>query len=268
MGQREQPQPGSAAATPSGPSPEPVDRSAVRSDSPTGGGTPDRRASPGTAWLRALLMVAVLWVVLGVACFGFGAQLVANRYGHSLRGAFILDLVFLGGILIVIAVVLTWQRAHGETIRGLGWRAPTRRTAIVIGVIYGLLWTASSYARGGNPFTLTWERPVMALIGLVLAFGEELAVRGFYLEQLRRGGVPTWVQVVASGIFMGIYHRIVGEHLSPTYMIGSAVLFGLVSVIFVIGRRSLTLGYVAHALTHLLGDPTLTQGILYGVLSL
>jgi len=158
------------------------------------------RALPaGRAWRNALGIVAVLWVVLGVGCFGLGAQLVADRYGHSLDGAFALDLVFLAGVLVVIAAAVGWQRAHGETLRDLGWRAPPRPVAVVVAVVFGLVWTASSYARGGDVLALFWQRPVMAVIGVVLAFGEELAVRGFFLEQLRRGGVPTWLQVVASG---------------------------------------------------------------------
>ena len=224
--------------------------------------------SPRTAWLRVLLISLVLWLVLGVGCFGFGAQIVAQRLGHDVPAAFVLDLVFLAGALVIIAVVVGWQRAHGETIRDLGWGAPTRKSAIVIGVAYGLLWTASSYARGGNPLAWTWQRPVMALIGLVLAFGEEIAVRGFLMEQLRRGGVATWVQVVTSGLVMGVYHGIIGGSYSIPYAVASTVLFGLVSVIYVFGRRSLTPGYIAHATTHVLGDPTLIQGILYGVLAL
>lgn len=223
--------------------------------------------SAATAWRNALGVALGLWVVLGVGCFGVGSQLVADRYGHSLQGAFILDLVFLAGVLVVIAGVVGWQRAHGETIRDLGWLAPTRRIAVVVAVAYGLAWTASSYAQGGDPFAWSWQRPVMALIGLVLAFGEELAVRGLFLEQLRRGRVPTWVQVVASGLVMGVYHGVLGGHFVVSYAIASTVLFGLVSMIFVFGRRSLTPGLVAHAMTHLLGDPVLIQGILFGVLA-
>lgn len=203
--------------------------------------------------------------MLGVVCFGFGAQLVGDRFGHSLIGAFVLDLIFAGGVLIIIGTIVVWQRAHGETIRDLGWRAPTRSVAIVIGVLYGAVWTVSSYLRGGDPLAWSWERPAMALIGLLLAFGEELAVRGFLMEQLRRGRVPTWVQVLVSAVIMGVYHGVLGAHYSISYGIASAVLFGVVSVIFVIGRRSLTPGYIAHAMTHLFGDPVLIQGILYGV---
>ena len=219
------------------------------------------------AWRNALIVSAVLWVVLGVGCFGFGAQLVADHYGHTLDGAFVLDLVFLAGVLVVIGFVVGWQRAHGETIRDLGWRLPTTRVAIAVAIVFGLLWTATAYARGGDPFALTWQRPVMALIGVVLAFGEELAVRGFFMEQLRRGGVPTWVQVVSSGLVMGAYHGLLGWHYSVPYAISSTVLFSLLSLIFVLGRRSLTPGLVAHSMTHVLGDPALTRGILYGVLA-
>lgn len=47
----------------------------------------------------------------------------------------------------------------------------------------------------------------------------------------------------------------------------AAILFGLVSVISLVGRRSLMPGLIARALSHLLGDPTLTEGILRGVLA-
>ena len=222
--------------------------------------------SPTRAWLHALGVTLLLWLVLGAACFGFGAQSVSHAFGTSLDGAFVLDLVFLAGVLVVIAAVVGWQRGHGESLRELGWRRPTRPVVIVVALAYGVVWTVSSYARGGDPLALSWQRPVMAVIGVVLAFGEELAVRGFLMEQLRRGGVPTWLQVVVSAVVMGTYHGVLGASYSVPYAIASAVLFGLVSLLFVWGRRSLTPGLVAHATTHVLGDPTLTRGILYGVL--
>ena len=226
-----------------------------------------RTLPPAHAWRNAIGVSVLLWVVLGVGCFGIGAQTVADHYGSSVGGAFVLDLIFLAGVLIVIAAVLGWQRAHGETLRELGWRRPTTGTALAVGIVFGLAWTASGYARGGDPLAFTWQRPVMAVIGVALAFGEEVAVRGFFLEQLRRGGVRTWVQVVASGLMMGVYHGVIGLSFSPLYAVSSAVLFAVVSLIFVLGRRSLTPGLVAHSTTHVLGDPTLMQGILRGVLA-
>lgn len=182
-----------------------------------------------TAWNRVVLVTALLWVVLGIGCFGFGAQLIADRYGRTVEAAFRLDLVFLVGLGLIITAVVGWQRHHGETILDLGWAAPTPRRAVAIGVIYGLLWTALSYARGGNPLAWTWQRPVMVVIGLVLVFGEELA-RGFMMEQLRRGGIASWSQVVVSGLILGSYHGVLGHSFNVVYALTSAVLFGLLSV--------------------------------------
>lgn len=66
---------------------------------------------------------------------------------------------------------------------------------------------------------------------------------------------------------MGVYPGVLGAHFSVDYAISSAALFAMVSVIFVVGRRSLTPGLVADATTHVFGDPILMQGILHGALA-
>ncbi len=224
--------------------------------------------SVSTAWRNALGIIVLLWLVLGLANFGFLAQFLATHFRHQLLlASFLLDLGFAVGALVIVLAIVFWQRSHGETLADLGWRRPTTKKAMVIAVIFGLFWVASSYARGGSFLTLSWERPLMMLIGLFLAFGEELAIRGFFMENLRRGGIPTWVQVVSSAVLMGGYHGIIGLHYSVLYGISSAFLFGILSVIFVLGKRSLTPGYTAHAMVHFLGDPILTMGILHGVLA-
>ena len=63
----------------------------------------------------------------------------------------------------------------------------------------------------------------------------------------------------------GRLHGVVGHHVWPSYMISSFVLFGLLSALYMYGRRSLTPPLIAHAMTHFLGDPALMRGILYGV---
>jgi hypothetical protein len=226
------------------------------------------RVSAFTAWRNALGIVVLLWLVVGLANLGFLAHFLATTLRHRLLlAALLLDIGFAVAIGLVVAAIVLWQHAHGESLSALGWRRPTTPLAMALAVPFGALWVWLSYARGGNPLAITWERPLMLLLGLFLAFGEELAMRGFLMENLRRGGVPTWLQVFASGVSTGSYHGIVGLSYSPAYAVVSAALFSVVAVLFAIGRRSLTPGYTAHAMTHVFGEPTLTLGILYGVLS-
>ena len=142
---------------------------------------------------------------------------------------------------------------------------PTHGAAVAVAVVYGLAWVAMSYARGGDPLAWSWQRPIMMGVGVILAFGEEIAVRGLILDRLERCGTGRLVQIVTTGAVVGVYHGVVGHHVWPSYMISSFVLFGLLSALYMYGRRSLTPPLIAHAMTHFLGDPALMRGILYGV---
>lgn len=221
----------------------------------------------GRPILAAIGITLVLWGVIGGVGFAVGGQVIADHFGSSLVGTFLLDLIFLVCAVAIIALIVWWQRSHGETLGDLGWRRPTRTTTVAVAVIYGGLWVTTAYARGSNPFALTWERPAMILIGPVLAFAEELAVRGFFLEQLRRARVASWAQVLLSGGIMGVYHGILGFHFSVQYAISSAFIFGVLTLLFLWGKRSLTPSLTAHTMAHVLGDPALTQGILIGILA-
>jgi membrane protease YdiL (CAAX protease family) len=229
--------------------------------------------SPFIAWRNALGIVILLWLLLGLLNFGIITNYLASIMPNNLLlASFYLDISFGIAAVVIVALIVLWQRGHGETLRDLGWRRPTTVTAIIIGIIYGALWVVLSYSREPHPIqsflALSWERPIMMLIGLFLAFTEELAMRGFFMEQLRRGKIPTWLQVLSCAIFMGGYHGIIGLHYSLLYGISSMVLFGIVAIIFVIGKRSLTPGTIAHAMTHFFGDPVLIMGILHGAIML
>lgn len=217
------------------------------------------------AWREVALTAGVLWLVLGGACFFLGAQSIYDRWGTSLNAAFVLDIVFLIGCLAVIVFVLWRQHRLGEGIAELGWGRPVRTPVIVIAVVYGLAWTAMSYMRGGDPLAFPWQRPIMMSVGLVLAFAEEIAVRGLILDRLARCGTSRLIQIVVTAGIMALYHGVVGHSVWPSYMVASFFLFGILSAIYVYGGRSLTPVFIAHAMTHFLGDPVLMQGILYGV---
>ncbi len=231
-----------------------------------------RSLPPLIAWRNALGITVVLWLLVGVANFGVVTNYLAVTMPKQvLLASFYLDISFAIAVVIIVGLIVLWQHQHGETLADLGWRRPTTVTAIIIGIIFGALWVTVSYLRpepGVGLFTWSWERPIMMVIGVFLAFGEELAMRGFFMEQLRRGGVPTWVQVIACAIVMGSYHGLIGFHYSLEYAISSFVLFGIVAIIFVIGKRSLTPGLISHAMAHFFGDPLLTMGILYGAIHL
>ena len=212
------------------------------------------------AWREVALTAGVLWLVLGGA-----AQSIYDRWGTSLNAAFVLDIVFLIGCLAVIVFVLWRQHRQGEGIAELGWGRPVRTPVIVIAVVYGLAWTAMSYMRGGDPLAFPWQRPIMMAVGLVLAFAEEIAVRGLILDRLARCGTSRLIQIVVTAGIMALYHGVVGHSVWPSYMVASFFLFGILSAIYVYGGRSLTPVFIAHVMTHFLGDPVLIQGILYGV---
>jgi Type II CAAX prenyl endopeptidase Rce1-like len=229
--------------------------------------------SPVIAWRNALGIVLLLWLLLGLLNFGFVTNYLASTMPHNLLlASFYLDISFGITMVVIVGLIVLWQRRHGESLADLGWRRPTTAVAVICAIVFGALWVISTYLREPHPvqsfLALSWERPIMMLIGLCLAFGEELAMRGFFMEQLRRGGIPTWLQVVSCAAFMGGYHGIVGLHYSLLYGLSSMVLFGIVAIIFVIGRRSLTPGTIAHAMSHFFGDPVLTMGILHGALLL
>ncbi len=183
---------------------------------------------------------------------------------NLLLASLYLDLGFLVSTSIVIGLVFWWQRAHGETLADLGWRRPTTRTAMIIAILYGALWTASFYLGTGVSGFLAfpWERFIMAPLGIVLATSEELLFRGFLMEQLRRASVASWIQVIVSAVTIASYHGLIGFRYNLLDAIASVILFGILALIHILGKRSLTPNITAHAMSHFFGDPTAILAIL------
>ena len=227
-----------------------------------------RTLPPLVAWRNVVGATALGWLVIALPNFGFLTHYLARTMGDDkLLASFYLDLGFFVSTAIVIALVWRWQRAHGETLADLGWRKPTPLPVLVVAVIYGALWTSTAYIQPGSLsfLALPWERFIMAPLGIVLATGEELLFRGFLMEQLRRAGVPTWIQILTSAVAIASYHGLIGFSYSIPVVIFSVLIFGIVAIIHVAGKRSMTPNVVAHAMTHVFGDPSLTMGILIAV---
>lgn len=226
-----------------------------------------RTLSPRIAWRNVLGATIVGWLIIALPNFGFLTNYLARTMKHDLvLAAFYLDLGFVVSTIIVIGLVYWWQHAHGETLADIGWRRPTRIWVLIIAVIYGALWTVSFYVTPGHLSFLAfpWERFIMAPLGIILATSEELLFRGFLMEQLRRAAVPTWLQILTSAVTIGSYHGLVGFGYHLQYAIAGIVLFGILAILHVAGKRSMTPNTVAHAMAHFFGDPSAIMGILIG----
>src|SRR5450631_70318 len=93
---------------------------------------------PFIAWRNALGIVILLWLLLGLLNFGVITNYLASSMSNNLLlASFYLDIAFGITAVIIVALIVLWQRTHGETLRDLGWRRPTTVTAIIIGIIYG-----------------------------------------------------------------------------------------------------------------------------------
>ncbi len=217
------------------------------------------------AWRNVLLATIAAWVILAIPNFAFLTHYLAETMGGDLLLASLyLDIGFVVSSLILIALVVWWQRRHGEVLADLGVKRPTPKKVMVISIIFGAVWASSFYFTPGhlNFLDFPWERFIMAPLGIILAFAEELLFRGFIMEQLRRAGVSTWKQVIVSAVTIASYHGLVGFHYYPVYAISSFVLFGVLALLHVWGRRSMLPNTTAHSMSHIFGDPSAIMGIL------
>ena len=225
---------------------------------------------PMTAWRNALGVTGLGVLFVGVGGFIVLARAIHGALGVTKIGAAWLELGFACLLLLIVSLIWLWQRAHGGTLADLGLGRATTARATVAGLVIAVVWLALSYTgfvgllpnedyAGFDPMRL-----LVAPLGVVIGVCEETMMRGFFMTQLQRAGVSTWLQVVASGACSAIYHA-----LQSTSLIGFAsnfvfsfILFSALAVVYVIGRRSLTPGAVSHSLIHVLGDPYLDEVIL------
>jgi membrane protease YdiL (CAAX protease family) len=101
----------------------------------------------------------------------------------------------------------------------------------------------------------SWIRLALAPLGIFLAAAEETMMRGFFMTQLHRARVATWLQILASGACSAAYHGF----QNPTLIgfVPSFVLFSLHAGLYVLGKRSLTPVILTHSMYHVFGEPYL-----------
>src|SRR5262245_24842628 len=212
------------------------------------------------AWRNALAITALGCVLLGLGCFVMLGRYLPERMDLFQAAAW-LQVGFAVALAVILAVIVGWQRARGSSVAELGWRKPTTPLALALGVLLGVafLWVSYFGARrllpGVDVTEFNWVRLALAPVGIFMAVAEEAMMRGFFMTELQRARVSTWLQVVSSGACSAVYHAL--QNPTPMGFIPSFVLFSMHAGLYVLGKRSLTPSVAAHSIYNVFGEPYL-----------
>ena len=219
--------------------------------------------SSSSHWVR----VIGIWL-LTCLLFGLGGFVLAGNYfkhwGDHFWAAVYWEVVFVASLMPILALIHWIQRRRGEGLAELGWLKPTRKLAIAL-----TLWLLVSYLIGmsmGVHYVLKdsllrfhWVRIALLPCGLLIGIAEEVIMRGFFMNELQRARVATWLQVFLSALCSATFH----SFTTPVAFISSFFMFGFLALVFVVGRRSLTAPILFHSLAHMLCDPFPLQMALH-----
>lgn len=217
------------------------------------------------AWRNVLAITLLNCLVLGLGCFVLLGGYLRQRM-DLFDAAAVQQLGFAVGLAIVLAVVVSWQRARGLSLQDLGYRRPTTRLALILAVALGISYLAGCYFGATyvlptvNLAAFSWVRVALAPIGVFMAFAEEAIMRGFLMTELERAKVGTTKQVFASGACSAVYHSFQNPTLEG--FLPAFFLFSIHAGLYVLGKRSLRPTVVAHSIYHVFGEPYLLMMVL------
>ncbi len=213
-------------------------------------------------WKSVFRSVLILFLGLGV--FVILPIFLIPRFGIrlDLRGR---TLVGLGGTLaaemVLFGFLLCWLREQGRSLRDIGWNRPTTITALILGVIFALcyaFYTLLNPLIGPNAKEISLFKLAGVIVGVVGAIVEECVFRGYIITELERINVPTFTQILVSGVSFGIIHigfDFIGILL--TFIMGIVM-----ATAYIIGKRSLTPSIISHALINIIIEPWLLLFII------
>jgi hypothetical protein len=192
-------------------------------------------------WRGLLYLAAYLVGQLLTQIPIFGAYLLSRQVEEiSLERLPVplLTLSALASLLVVLVITWAFRRfLDGDTLLGLGLQAGKRwsreiGTGLALGLllmafIFGLEWALGWVRVEG----FAWQRqPPMTLFGILLgyasfytvvAFSEEIAFRGYILQNLREEwGTP--VALLASSLLFALLHGL-NPHFTPLALVGIAL---------------------------------------------
>jgi membrane protease YdiL (CAAX protease family) len=216
--------------------------------------------SKSRAWRNALAITLLGCVLLGIGCFILLGKYLPERM-NLFQAAVWLQVGFGLALAIILVIIVAWQRARGSSLAELGWGRRTTPLAVTLGVLLGIAYLWGSYfgaqyiLPGVDVTEFSAVRLALAPLGVFGAVAEETMMRGFFMTELQRAGVSTWLQIVASGACSAVYHAL----QNPTLLgfLPSFALFSMHAALYVLGKRSLTPTIIAHSMYHVFGEPYL-----------
>ncbi len=209
-----------------------------------------------------LALISILLLGLVGPCFGPLLRYLASRLPLRPATGWLI-LVFLIAILMVIAVMRIRMWQDQQTFAELGWRQPSRRLAITLGLLMGLIWGSlgvMGFLRlqpTADPFEFSLFRLYTAVAGATIAIGEDLVTRGYVMGELQRLGWSSGWQILLSSLLFALYHTL-WNFTAPGF-VASLIYGAILGGLFILGRRSLTPVILAHSLALLIGEPFLTM---------
>ncbi len=220
------------------------------------------RSSQIQAWVDAIAIWLLGCLLLGLGCFVLvGSYLhdMADRYWAAIWW----QLSFACALAVIMGAIIALTRMRGVSLAEMGWGKRPTRASLVAGFLLGALYVVSVYAgilnepamKGVNPLALDWIRVGLVPVGILMAIAEELMMRGFFMNRLAAARIPTWIQILLSGLCSAAYH----SFHNPSWIgfIPSFVLFSIHAILFVAAGRSLTPSVAAHSMYHVLCAPYL-----------
>jgi membrane protease YdiL (CAAX protease family) len=217
------------------------------------------------AWGNALAITVLSGLVGGLGCFILLANYLLREVDAQrldlFHAAVWWQIGFTVAMAFLLGVVVLWQQSRGSSLAALGWGRPTTRLALLMAVFLGTLFLIANYfgakrlLPGVDVTELSWVRVSLVPLGVFLAIGEETVMRGFFMTELHKARVSTWLQIVASGACSAFYHAL--QNPTPLGFFPSFVLFSMHAGLYVLGKRSLTPVVLTHSIYHVFGEPYL-----------
>ena len=214
-------------------------------------------------WLKTSIIPVLYYnLFLGIFILMPVFIMIMAKIHLDLRQRTIVALI--GTLIAEIAMyrlLIKWIHKSGKSLTDLGWGANTNVIAIILGIFFSIvytLWTLSNPLIGQNAMEISLFKIFGAFVGIVGAIVEEIVFRGFVLTELSESKVSTAAQIFTSGLAFALIH--LGFNI--TGIIITFIMGMVLSVIYIVGRRSLTPSLISHMLINIFIEPWLLMFII------